>query len=63
MSLAGNTAQALKILMTLKAVTGSLKAEKAETFTIKDFLSCFRPDQLGTNICKKINEQFMAEQN
>lgn len=49
--------------MTLKAATGSLKAEKAETFTIKDFLSCFRPDQLGTNICKKINEQFMAEQN
>lgn len=53
LGLAGQPAQALKILKTLKAATGSLDID---SFTVKDFLQSFKPDKLGTIVCQKIND-------
>ncbi len=52
LGLAGHPEQALKILRTLKASTGSLDIE---SFSLKDFLQCFKPDKIGSLVCEKIN--------
>ena len=38
------------------------KGDSEDTLTIDEFLKSFQPDKIGTNFCKRLNEQFVEDQ-